>query len=70
MSVYGKATLGSCIDLVIGYCAPELYQMASAHGGNSAMREAVVTLLEEAGLSWPQFLAENAERLGLDRDDS
>lgn len=61
-----NAYLGEAIDTLIGYCAPELYQMATAHPDRPAMREAVLTILEEVGMSWPQFLSESAERLGLD----
>lgn len=59
----------AAIQVMVGYCAPELYYMLHTHGPNCLVRKAAIEVLALAGLSIPQFLEENAERLGLHDDE-
>jgi len=63
-----QAITHGALDVLVGYCAPEIYQMATGHGPMCIVALAAHEILDAIGLSWPQFLAENAERLGLETD--
>jgi len=55
----------AALNVLIGYCCKEIYMMGGAFPKGHMCQLAAIEILAMAGLSWPQFLAEHAQVLGM-----
>jgi hypothetical protein len=55
----------AALSVVVGYCFKEIYEMGTAFPRGHMCQLAAHEVVAMAGMSWPQFVSENAVRLEL-----